>query len=271
MGDSSSKQWIVLAVGLMVVTGGVAHGQSPDGGGDGMRGDASLVGAQRVMGTVTAATGEKFTVKTEKGEIYSVVVTANTRFVRERQPVRVADVHVGDVAFAIGTLDEGTKTEHALLVNLVSAEQAKKAREGLGKVYIAGKVTAIDDLKLTVLRSDGVSQVIEVDEGTSFRRGARGLGSVINGQSGFGTGGGATTGGGRGGNGSAGGSGAEILTLADVKVGDGVVGPGSLKNGVFVPSELGVIDEAAMERRKKRAEGGGAPGAAPTTAPASPQ
>jgi hypothetical protein len=256
---------MTLAVALMV--GGVARGQSPDGGGDGMRGDASLVGAQRVMGTVTAATPEKFTLKTEKGEIYSVVVTANTRFVRERQPVRVADVHVGDIAFAIGTLDEGTKTEHALLVNLVSAEQAKKAREGLGKVYIAGKVTAIDELKLTVLRSDGVSQVIEVDEGTSFRRGARGLGSVINGQSGFGAGGGAAAGG----SAHAGGSGAEILTLADVKVGDGVVGPGSLKNGVFVPSELGVIDEAAMERRKKRAEGGGAPGAAPTTAPASPQ
>ena len=50
----------------------------------------------------------------------------------------------------------------------------KKMKEDLGKVYITGKVTAIDDVKLTVMRPDGVSQVIEVDEGTSFKRGGAG-------------------------------------------------------------------------------------------------
>ena len=46
---------------------------------------------------------------------------------------------------------------------------------------------------------------------------------------------------------------AESVTLADVKVGDRVVGPGVLKNGVFVPTELGVIDAATMGQRRRRA------------------
>ena len=46
---------------------------------------------------------------------------------------------------------------------------------------------------------------------------------------------------------------ARALRLADVKVGDTVAGQGALKNGVFVPTELGVMD-AAMARG--RGEGG---------------
>ncbi len=65
-----------------------------------------------------------------------------------------------------------------MFVTVVDAEQMKKAQEDLGKTYIAGKVTAIDELKLTIKRADGVTQVIEVDEGTSFRRGGRRDGRV---------------------------------------------------------------------------------------------
>ena len=43
-------------------------------------------------------------------------------------------------------------------------------------------------------------------------------------------------------------SGGESITLADVKVGDTIVGPGALKGGVFVPTQLTVIDAAAMAR-----------------------
>lgn len=225
-------------------------------------GDVSLAGAQRVMGTVTAATADKLTIKTDKGDMYTVALTPNTRVVRDRQPIHAADIHTGDVVFALGTLDEATKTEHALLVSDVDAEQVKKAREGLGKVYIAGKITAIDELKLTVLRSDGVSQVIEVDEGTKFRRGTRGMGQVIPGVTPGGSG--STRAGSE--NNPPNARGVEILTLADVKIGDGVFGPGALKNGVFVPTELGVMDQAAMERRRQRMNGG-TPGAGPQESP----
>ena len=52
----------------------------------------------------------------------------------------------------MGVLDAATKTVHAVFVTVMDAEQVKKAREDMGKIYITGKVTAIDldGLKMTV-------------------------------------------------------------------------------------------------------------------------
>jgi hypothetical protein len=268
---------IFLAAGMAIAPGfglGLAQGQ------EGQDDGAAFAGGQMVRGTVTAAAGDHFTVKTEAGEIYQVVVSANTRLTRERQPVKVADIKVGDGVGAMGVLDAPTKTVHAVFVGVVDAEQVKKAREGMGKVYITGKVTAIDmdGLKLTVLRPDGVSQVIGVDEGTSFKRGGRGMAAMASGSGvvdapGAGARGSGAAGGG-GGSGSGSGSGGESITFADVKVGDGVAGRGGLKSGVFVPTELGVMDAAAMAQRRRRREGAGTAPAgtsAPAAAQAGPQ
>jgi hypothetical protein len=230
-------------------------------------GGAPFAGGQMVRGTVTAVAGDHFTVKTEAGEIYQVAVSANTRLTKDRQPLKVADIKVGDGMGAMGVLDAPTKTVHAVFVGVLDAEQVKKAREGLGKVFITGKVTAIDmdGLKLTVLRPDGVSQVIGVDEGTSFRRGGRGMAGMVSGSGVVD----APAAGARGGA-AAGASGGESITFADVKVGDGVAGRGGLKNGLFVPTELGVID-AAARRRRAEARGAGTGPTAAGTAPAVPQ
>src|SRR6266851_280191 len=208
-----------------------------------------------VQGTVTATAADHLTVKTEAGEVYQVALSANTRLTKERQPVKVADIKVGDAVGAMGVLDAPTKTVHAVFVGVIDAEQVKKARENMGKTYITGKVTAIDldALKLTVMRPDGVSQVIGVDEQTSFKRGGRGMAVMASGAgvidtgpmggrgNGAGTGGGAGTGKGSGagaGNGGGGsGGGGESITFADVKVGDSIAGQGALKNGTFVPTE----------------------------------
>ena len=77
-------------------------------------------------------------------------------------------------------------------------------REGMGKEFIAGEVKAINGTQLTILRPDGQTQNITVDDSTSFRKQG------------------------------------ESITLADVKVGDHVFGRGALKNDVFVPSALNV-------------------------------
>ena len=65
------------------------------------------------------------------------------------------------------------------------------------------------------------------------------------------------------------GRGGESITFADVKVGDSIAGQGALKNGVFVPAELGVMDPTTMGQRKRRGGDGNSPGAAPadTAAP----
>ncbi len=133
-------------------------------------GRTAFAGGQMVRGTVTAVAADRLTLKTEAGEVYQVAVTTNTRLMKARQPVKLAEVKAGDGVGAMGVLDAGTKTVHAVFVTVISAEEVKKAREDLGKVYITGTVTAINELKLTVKRTDGVVQVIEVDEGTSFKR-----------------------------------------------------------------------------------------------------
>ncbi|MBB5316857.1 hypothetical protein [Tunturibacter empetritectus] len=236
---------------------------------DDREGGAVFAGGQMVRGTVTAAAADHLTVKTEAGEVYQVVFSANTRVNKDRQPVKVTDIKAGDGVGAMGVLDPATKTVHAVFVGVMDAEQVKKAREGMGKVYITGKVTAIDmdALKLTVLRPDGVTQVIGVDEQTSFKRGGRGMSMLASGAgvTEMGPAGGRGSGAG---NAAGDGSGGESITLADVKVGDAVAGRGALKNGLFVPTELGVSD-AAARRRRRELSGNGAV-AAPAAAPAKP-
>lgn len=262
---------MLLVMGSLAGMGWAQESEGGRGAGRG-EGGAAFAGGQMVRGTVTAAAADHLTVKTDAGEVYQVAVSANTRIMKERQPIKLTDVKVGDGAGAMGVLDAPTKTVHAVFLTVMDAEQVKKLREGLGKVYIVGKVTAIDDVKVTVLRNDGVSQVIEVDEGTSFKRGGRQMASMLNGSGpvanvGSGRGAGAGSGSGTG-SGAGSGSGGESITLADVKVGDMVAGQGALKNGVFVPTELGVMDAAAMTRRRRSAEGGAA-GSAGSAAPGS--
>jgi hypothetical protein len=255
---------VLLAAALVLCGVGLAQAPEGQGGGRG-EGGAVFAGGQMVRGTVTAVSSDHVTVKTDAGEVYQIVTTANTWMMKDRQPVKLADVKVGDGVGAMGEMDAPTKTVHALFMTVMDAEQVKKMREGLGKLYITGKVTAIDadNLKITVARPDGVSQVIEVDEGTSFKRGGRGMMSFMNGSGPVGNGSGA--GGARStgmGSGSGSGSGGESITLADVKVGDTVAGPGAVKNGVFVPTELGVVDASAMRQGRRRAAEGSAPSAA---------
>ena len=269
------QQWIwrcgakLLVIAMAVSPLPVDAQQSDD-----EREGPAFAGGQMVRGTVTAATADHLTVKTEAGELYQVAVSANTRVTKDRQPAKMVDIKSGDGVGAMGVLDPATKTVHAVFIGVMDAEQVKKAREGMGKVYITGRVTAIDmdALKITVLRPDGVSQVIGVDEQTSFKRGGRGMSMLASGAgvtelgSGggrSGSGGAASSNGPGSGNGTAGG---ESITLADVKVGDAVAGRGALKNGMFVPTELGVSDPTA--RRRRRELEGGASAAAPSGAAA---
>jgi hypothetical protein len=267
----------MLVAAIVTALPGMILGQDGQAGQDGPRqGGAAFAGGQMVRGTVTAATADHLTVKTETGDIYQVSLSANTRLTKDRQPVKATDIKVGDGVGAMGVLDVPTKTVHAVFVGVIDAEQVKKARENMGKTYITGKVTAIDmdALKVTIMRPDGVSQVIGVDEQTSFKKGGRGLAAMASGapmeMGSGGAGGGRANGSGNGAGGAGGANGGgESITFADVKVGDTVAGRGALKNGMFVPTELGVIDASAMgQRRRRGADGGTGTSPAGTAAPA---
>ncbi len=229
------------------------------------RGEVAFGRAPMIRGTVTATAPNQLTIKTDAGETYEVILSPNTRIMKDqrrpgetakdrqagggRQSIKAEDIKAGDGVGAMGELDAPKKTVHALFVAVMDAEEVKKLREGLGKVYIAGKITAIDEVKLTVLRPDNVSQVIEVDETTSFRKGGRrGLITPDGASPPPSTGGGAV--------GAS--PGGESITLADIKVGDMIAAQGSVKHGIFVPTNLTVMPPGAMGPRMRR-EGESAP------------
>ena len=145
----------------------------------------------------------------------------------------------------MGQVDATKKTVQAMMIADVDAATLAKAKENMGKTYIMGRITAIDadNLKLTVMRSDNVNQVIAVDDGTSFQRGTSGVQADVVAAGALGGGGG--FGGGRGMGGGRGGAQAapptpESITLADIKVGDSLMATGSIKNGAFTVLKMGV-------------------------------
>ncbi len=228
----------------------------------------SMGSARMVRGAVTAVAGDKVTLKTDAGDTFSVALTPNTRVMKDRQQAKAADIKVGDTIGAGGEMDQANKTVHALFVSVVSAEEVKKMKDSFGKTWISGKVTAIDDLKITILRSDKVSQTIAVDEDTSFKRGGRGMAAAMQGDASIPMGGGGWRGG-NGGNRPPAADVGEPITLADIKVGDMVAGQGALKNGVFVPTTLAVSDPS-QHRRRQQGDGAAA-SAAPANPPQSPR
>lgn len=259
-----------IALALVVpLAGSTARAQ--DRGQQGRRGE--FAGMQRIGGTITAVSGPQVTIKTVDGAVYQVVTTDNTRVMHGRgEPIKLADLKPGDGLMAMGNLDAPNKTIHAAVVISIDADQMKRMEDAhkeelanLGKTLIAGRVTAIDldNATMTLERPDGVSQTIGFDEGTSFKRGRIGIGSG-NGM-GFGRGAGV------GANDVAAAPGSESITLADIKVGDRVAGPGQVKNGRFVSKELTVMTPGAGRRRGQEAGSSGDAGSANGSAQPAPQ
>jgi hypothetical protein len=252
-----------------------AQGSQPGAGRQGGGGQGGRRGGG-VRGTVTAVSGSTISVKNEQGEAWTIVTTDNTRVRVDGQPGAFSAVKPGDEAAAIGMPDADKHEVHAMMVMDVSAAMVAKAKANMGKTYITGRITAInaDDAKLTIMRTDKVSQVISLDESTSLHKGGRmdpaamqaagldmGMGAM---------GGGGMGGGRRGGQGGGQGAGAppardeagEAITLADVKVGDSVIGLGSVKGSSFVPTDLRVQERPAgggMGGGRRGGQGGDAP------------
>lgn len=177
-----------------------------------MRGpDGKPLPGDNVMGKVTKVSSDSIVINNLNGSAITIKVSDQTRVMQGREPTKVSDIHVDDVVFARGQLSGAVM--NALVVSKVDPAMTQRMQQGpmggmspedLGKKFIAGEVKAIDELKLTIAMPNQKTQTIEVDENTSFKKGS------------------------------------ESVTLADIKVGDFVRGPGELKSGVFVPRELSI-------------------------------
>jgi hypothetical protein len=106
----------------------------------------------------------------------------------------------------------------------------------------------MDNVTMTVERPDGVSQTIGFDDNTSFRRGRM---TMTGNGMGLATGNGASTG-----TNTSAAPAAESITLADIKVGDRVTGPGEVKSGRFLAKELTVMTPGNGRRRSTDAKDG---------------
>jgi hypothetical protein len=169
-----------------------------------MQGMGAAFNEHSVRGTVTAISGDNITVKTETGDLYKVETGPNTRFRKQRDLIKISDIHVGDMVGAAGDKDEKARTLGAMFVMLIDKEQYEKAKADFGKTWTAGTIQSIDETKITVKRPDNIVQTIVVDENTSFRKRR------------------------------------DSVTLADIKVGDNVTAHGAVQNGNFLATVLNV-------------------------------
>src|SRR5579862_1495524 len=92
-----------------------------------MQGMGAAFNEHSVRGTVTAIAGDNIIVKTETGDVYKVETGPNTRFRKQRDMIKISDIHVGDMVGAAGDKDEKAKSLGAMFVMLIDKEQYEKA------------------------------------------------------------------------------------------------------------------------------------------------
>jgi len=207
-------------------------------------------GGRGVLGSVTEATADHYTIKTDSGETYTVHYSVNTRILKQPagqgggrrgggsgagsggsdtegggeraqpQTIKPTDIKVGDFITAGGEMDAAAKSIGAVFIMQIDPERAKQMREmqaNYGKTWLAGRITAIKDTTITIEGMvDHAPHAIVVDENTAFRQRR------------------------------------DSITLADIQPGEQLRAEGTVKGGVFVATTV-----TAMQPRE-----GSQPGAA---------
>jgi hypothetical protein len=194
-------------------------------------GMGGMMGGGGVAGTVTEVAADHYMIRTDAGQSYTVHFSANTRFMKQvsqphgagqgqqrmgqgaggnpPQALKATDIKEGDAIVAMGETDAAAKSVGAVAVLQVDPERAKQMREmqaNYGKTWLAGKVTAIDEVKVTLLGAiDNAAHSFVADENTAFRKRR------------------------------------DPITLADIQVGDNVRVEGAVKNGTFVATAVTVM------------------------------
>ncbi len=190
-----------------------------------------------VFGKITAIKEGALELARPDGTTVSVKITDKTEYRKDRQSAKLSDFKVGDMVF-VRAEGNGDQNLTALVVGgrtgggLTDYVMAGKAGPSggmmigggeLGKDFVFGEVKSVDAPKITVLRPDNVTQMLELNEETSLRKGR------------------------------------ESVTMADIQPGDHVFVRGGVQNDVFVPKMVMVI---GPEQWKRIQEMGMAPGAA---------
>lgn len=183
-------------------------------------------GGTGITGTVTEIAADHYTIKTDAGDTYTVHFSVNTRILKQAiqrrgqgdggegggnppQMLKPADIKVGDAIGVMGEVDVAAKSVGAVVIAQLDPERAQQIRElraNYGKTWLQGKVTAINETKVTLIgMMDNAARTFAVDEITAFRKRR------------------------------------EPITLADIRVGDVVRVEGSVKDGIFVATSVAIM------------------------------
>lgn len=192
------------------------------------RGDRPLP----LVGKITAIRDSAIDLEKLDGSAVTVKTSDKTQFRKDRQPAKRADFKVGDLVAVRGEENsDHTFTADAIAGRDPNARMGRGGEGGrgpggagfgrapdgvLGKDYVIGEVKSIDPPKLSVLRTDNVSQTLELNEDTSLHKGR------------------------------------DSVTMADIQVGDHVIARGALENNVFIPKNVMVIEAEQWKRLQER-------------------
>jgi len=183
-------------------------------------------GGQRpIFGKITAIHDSSMEVTGQDGSVITVKLTAQTEFRKDREPAKVTDFKVGDMVMVRGDQN----ADNSVTARMISARSGAMGPGSggpngrgtmmnpgtLGKDYVAGEVKAIDAPKLTILRTDGVTQTLELNEDTSLHRGR------------------------------------QSITMADIQVGDHIMARGAAQNDMFVPKGVMVMSPEQWQRMQE--------------------
>jgi Domain of unknown function (DUF5666) len=197
-----------------------------------------------LFGRISAIRSDSIEVTGTDGNKFTLRLTSDTQFRKDRQPAKLTDLKIGDpVVVRTDQADGKGMTALVVATGQFGGRNGQGGPVGpgggmagtIGKDLVIGEVKAVDPPRLTVMRTDDVTETLELNEETSLRRGR------------------------------------DSITMADIQAGDHVVARGALENNVFVPKNLNVFSPEQWKRVQEMMAGGG-PGAPPApNAPNSPK
>jgi uncharacterized protein DUF5666 len=204
-------------------------------------------GPPPLIGKITSVKKGALELSTPDGTNVTVKLSDKTEFRKDRQGAKLADFKVGDTVLVRGEQNaDHTMTAAIVLGRTGGGPDDPSGGRGfggggtglgeLGKDYIAGEIKSVDAPKLTVLRTDNVTQTIELTEESSLRKGR------------------------------------DSITMAEIQPGDHVIARGSMQNNVFTPKNVMVLSAEQWQRMqefagRRRGNGENAPGNAAPNAP----
>lgn len=189
--------------------------------------ERGIRGGQRgagLVGKITSLQNGSMVIAKPDGQSVTVKWTDKTEFRRAREAAKLSDFKVGD-----GVLVRGEENDdHSWTARVIALPPADGRGGGgpvgeMGKDFVVGEVKSIDAPNLTILRTDKVTQTIELTEESSLRKGQ------------------------------------DSITMADIQPGDHVLVRGGMQGKVFVPKMLVVIDPERWKRMEELGFGGPVP------------